>query len=124
MGAEVEGTGACAFGGGVRRTAEAARFRKRGVCADSRRDANTRQLPDDFIPQSGRSARLQARWCAAADGVQARCAESGAGVHDLLSEEYSCNERGPMSWLQNKFEKNFMISTVEEALLRTSERGF
>src|ERR1035437_773516 len=25
----------------------------------------------------------------------------------------SCSERGLMSWLQNKFEKNFMISTVD-----------
>src|SRR5208337_4393306 len=27
--------------------------------------------------------------------------------------ELSCTTRGLMSWLQNKFEKNFMISTVD-----------
>ena len=52
------------------------------------------QIPDDTpTPENyqttsfhspRRSAGLQARRCAAADGIQARCAESGAGVHDLL----------------------------------------
>jgi NADH-quinone oxidoreductase subunit B len=31
----------------------------------------------------------------------------------MLGKEYSCGRQSPMSWLQNKFEKNFMISTVD-----------
>ena len=45
--------------------------------------------PDDYqttsFHQSGGSARLQTRGRSTADGVEAGCAESGAGVHDLLS---------------------------------------
>jgi len=51
----------------------------------SRRHAHARRLPDYFVPQSRRYESIQADWRAAADGIEAGCAESGAGVHDLFS---------------------------------------
>jgi NADH-quinone oxidoreductase subunit B len=130
-----------------------ARFRKRGVCADPRRHAHAGKLPDDFVPFARRPESVQACRRVAADGVEARCAESGAGIHDLLAARRGAtgipssfgswvagrgrpalhwyhsllsesrsgrmivglffSSRGLMSWLQNKFEKNFMISTVD-----------
>src|SRR5271166_4448710 len=155
MGAEVKSAGACSFGRGVCRTAQEACVSERGVCADSRRHADPGELPDNVVSFARRPEGFQAGRSVTADGIEARCTESGAGVHDLLVRHVverrasrpsfgswmagrgrpalhhqkasavtsitprrmiiglSCIERGPMSWLQNKFEKNFMISTVD-----------
>jgi len=49
--------------------------------------------------------------------VRGLCDPHHAAAYDVLvilyRNDFSDIARGPMSWLQNKFEKNFMISTVD-----------
>src|SRR5271169_2409158 len=83
------------------------------MCGIRRR--GTRFISRDLRSSDGRLVRLSAiGWPGGAPGSPpARSGCMTGIIPGRMIVGLSCIARGPMSWLQNKFEKNFMISTVD-----------